>query len=355
MIYITSSLAWRQRITTIRNLMELKVLNLLPRSNFFTKAPMFCSGSCLPMSTGIYGYCILLGVAFLIFAAVPGVAGASATLNLAWDKSTSADVAGYQVHYGTSNRNYRHTVDVHKNISCSVSGLEEGETYFFAVTAYDRNRIESDYSNEVAYAIPYPSTPDTAADTDNDGILDSDEISIYETDPTIFDSDKDGLDDGKELAFWGADWRDDPDKDGLVNLKDHDSDGDGYTDGYEISNSWDPADPSDHPESSDPPSYITNYNHGMEAGIVTANRNWSRVNFKESFLNPIVVAKTTSLNNDNPVLIRISNIDSRGFDIRLQQWDYQYSSQTPETVSYFVLEKGHYMLEDGTQNRSRAL
>ena len=252
LIYITSSLAWRQRITTIRNLMELKVLNLLPRSNFFTKAPMFCSGSCLPMSTGIYGYCILLGVAFLIFAAVPGVAGASATLNLAWDKSTSADVAGYQVHYGTSNRNYRHTVDVHKNISCSVSGLEEGETYFFAVTAYDRNRIESDYSNEVAYAIPYPSTPDTPADTDKDGILDSDEISIYETDPTIFDSDKDGLGDGKELAFWGADWRDDTDKDGLVNLKDPDSDGDGYTDGYEISNGWDSADPSDHPESSDP-------------------------------------------------------------------------------------------------------
>ena len=49
------------------------------------------------------------------------------------------------------------------------------------------------------------------------------------------------------------------------------------------------------------------------------------------------------------MLIRISNIDSRGFDIRLQQWDYQYSSQTPETVSYFALEKGHYMLEDGTQ------
>jgi hypothetical protein len=30
-------------------------------------------------------------------------------------------------------------VDVKNNTSCSISGLEEGKTYYFAATAYDNN------------------------------------------------------------------------------------------------------------------------------------------------------------------------------------------------------------------------
>ena len=83
-------------------------------------------------------------------------------------------------------------------------------------------------------------------DTDGDGLFDDDETSIYETDPNKADTDGDGMNDGDELAYWGDNWRADPDQDGMVNLVDPDSDGDGFTDGSEVSNGYDPSDPSSH-------------------------------------------------------------------------------------------------------------
>ncbi len=76
------------------------------------------------------------------------------------------------------------------------------------------------------------------SDTDNDGLTDPDE-STYGTDPNIADTDSDGITDSEELAFWNsnpfANWNDDPDNDGIINLKDYDSDNDGISDGYERS------------------------------------------------------------------------------------------------------------------------
>ena len=59
------------------------------------------------------------------------------------------------------------------------------------------------------------------------------------------DSDGDGINDEDEVAYWGDDWNADIDGDGLINVLDPDSDGDGYKDGYEIDRGTDPADPGD--------------------------------------------------------------------------------------------------------------
>jgi PKD repeat protein len=37
----------------------------------------------------------------------------------------------------------------------AVNGLNEGTTYYFAVTAYDTAKLESVYSNEVSFTVPY--------------------------------------------------------------------------------------------------------------------------------------------------------------------------------------------------------
>jgi hypothetical protein len=84
-------------------------------------------------------------------------------------------------------------------------------------------------------------------DSDDDGLGNGEEISVYGTDPYLADTDGDGLDDGEEAAYWGADWNSDIDNDGLINLLDIDSDGDGYNDGFEIERGTDPGDPDDHP------------------------------------------------------------------------------------------------------------
>ncbi|MFH2064494.1 MAG: putative Ig domain-containing protein [Pseudomonadota bacterium] len=71
----------------------------------------------------------------------------------------------------------------------------------------------------------------SSADTDQDGISDTDEINIYGTSPTNPDTDGDGLSDGEELAYWGSDWNANPDNDEFINLLDYDSDNNGISDG----------------------------------------------------------------------------------------------------------------------------
>ncbi len=87
-------------------------------------------------------------------------------------------------------------------------------------------------------------------DSDGDGVIDSDEINIYFTDPLVKDSDGDGLDDKYEIDNGLNPNIADTDGDGLndgdeVNThhtdpKNRDSDGDGLDDKYEINNGLNP-------------------------------------------------------------------------------------------------------------------
>ncbi len=74
--------------------------------------------------------------------------------NLAWDPpDISTDVTGYMIHYGTASGIYSQAVDVGNITSYTVSNLLDGQTYYFAVTAYNAFGYESVYSNEVSIAI----------------------------------------------------------------------------------------------------------------------------------------------------------------------------------------------------------
>lgn len=80
---------------------------------------------------------------------------------LSWDAPTTnkdgsplIDLAGYKVYYGTTSRNYSQNIDVGNVTTYKVTNLTEGLTYYFAVTAYDTSRNESNYSNEASKTIP---------------------------------------------------------------------------------------------------------------------------------------------------------------------------------------------------------
>ncbi len=152
----------------------------------------------------------------------------SAEISLTWDANTEADLAGYRIHYGTASRSYFHSVDIGNVTSCAVSNLSAGQTYYFAATAYDTEGFESEFSEEISCTIKAP-----ILDTDDDGLEDDKELSIYKTDPTNPDSDGDGIWDGDEVDYWGEEWDADLDMDGLINLLDDDSDGDGHADGID--------------------------------------------------------------------------------------------------------------------------
>ena len=76
-------------------------------------------------------------------------------LTLAWDAPAPApDVAGYIVHYATTSGQYASATNVGNATAATISGLQDGVTYYFAVTAYNTAGLESDMSNEVAYSVP---------------------------------------------------------------------------------------------------------------------------------------------------------------------------------------------------------
>lgn len=108
------------------------------------------------------------------------------TVNLAWDPSASSNVGGYKVAYGTSSGSYTSTIDVGNKTSYSLTSLQDGAKYYFAVKAYDTTKTtESAYSNEINAAVPTSTTTAiTAAFTPSAPISVVQNTSITFTDTT---------------------------------------------------------------------------------------------------------------------------------------------------------------------------
>jgi hypothetical protein len=60
------------------------------------------------------------------------------------------------LYYGRAHRQYTRPVDVGNVTTRTVSELQAGLTYYFAVTAYTSNRLESDFSNEASFFTQWP-------------------------------------------------------------------------------------------------------------------------------------------------------------------------------------------------------
>ncbi|MBN2506770.1 MAG: fibronectin type III domain-containing protein [Verrucomicrobia bacterium] len=76
------------------------------------------------------------------------------TVTLAWDPNPEPDVCAYVVYYGTQSRGYPLATNVGNVTTATVYGLDEGRTYYFAITARNLSGLESNFSNEVTNAIP---------------------------------------------------------------------------------------------------------------------------------------------------------------------------------------------------------
>ncbi len=93
---------------------------------------------------GFHTLCFFLGFLALPYHCL------GAAFTLAWDPNTEPDLAGYKLYYGTSSGSYQQSVNVGNLTQYSLSNLQDGVTYYFAVTAYDTEGNESGYSNEVS-------------------------------------------------------------------------------------------------------------------------------------------------------------------------------------------------------------
>lgn len=75
------------------------------------------------------------------------------TVIVQWLPNSEQDLAGYKVYYGIASRSYSSSIPAGLSTQYSISNLQPGYEYFFAVTAYDTAGNESQYSNEVSVYI----------------------------------------------------------------------------------------------------------------------------------------------------------------------------------------------------------
>ena len=72
---------------------------------------------------------------------------------LKWNANSELDLAGYYIYHGTASRSYGAPMDAGVATTYTVTGLTDGVTYYFGVTARDVAGNESSYSNEVSKTI----------------------------------------------------------------------------------------------------------------------------------------------------------------------------------------------------------
>ena len=95
-------------------------------------------------------------VAVLLGFWLSGARGAEAAeATLTWDEVVSPNLEGYKVYSGSQPREYGEPVTIGKVTTHTIT-IPDGKTIYFAVTAFDGDGIESDYSNEVSTHVKLP-------------------------------------------------------------------------------------------------------------------------------------------------------------------------------------------------------
>ena len=84
----------------------------------------------------------------------PGPTDGAHTVSLAWKASTSSNVVGYNVYRGTTSGSYGLLDSMNASTSFTDSTVQNGQTYFYVVTAVDSSGMESPHSNVAQAIIP---------------------------------------------------------------------------------------------------------------------------------------------------------------------------------------------------------
>lgn len=86
-----------------------------------------------------------------------------------------------------------------------------------------------------------------------------------------------------------------------------------------------------------------------EAGTMDVDGSWQTILLNETYLDPVIIAGPPTTKDAKPGRIRIRNVKSGSFEVKLDSWDYLNDRRSKEKASYFVIESGKHELEDGTK------
>ena len=91
-------------------------------------------------------------LAFALFIGSNRIPAADVTLS--WQASSTTNVTGYFIYYGTASRTYTGKIMAGKVTTTTISNLNCGTTYYFSATALDSRGDESGFSNETKFLVP---------------------------------------------------------------------------------------------------------------------------------------------------------------------------------------------------------
>lgn len=84
-------------------------------------------------------------------------------------------------------------------------------------------------------------------------------------------------------------------------------------------------------------SQVSNFDHNQQT-----------IQLDNSYENPIVFALPLSLNENDPAIVRITDVQSDSFTAYLQEAEYTDGNHADESFSYLVVEAGTWEMQDGT-------
>ena len=87
-----------------------------------------------------------------------------------------------------------------------------------------------------------------------------------------------------------------------------------------------------------------------EVGMVDVTNSatvFSRVNLQNSYMNPMVFTQVMTSNNAGKVHARLRNVSPSGFEVQLEEWNYQNGWHPVETVGYVVVDAGEHVMPNG--------
>lgn len=79
---------------------------------------------------------------------------ASQSVSIEWNPNTNSGTAGYVLYAGSSPANYTAQLNVGTNTTVTLTGLTEGKTNYFAVSAYNTANIIGAPSPPISYIVP---------------------------------------------------------------------------------------------------------------------------------------------------------------------------------------------------------
>jgi hypothetical protein len=77
-----------------------------------------------------------------------------------------------------------------------------------------------------------------------------------------------------------------------------------------------------------------------EYGTVTGTDTWQRLTLQNTYTNPVVIFSDPTFNGNQPVAVRLRNVDAQSFEFSLQEPAYLDGLHVFENLSYMVVEAG---------------